>query len=227
MAARNQACGSPRAFETTSERHEMKTRSTALHLACATFGIALLTSAGAATASAADDYGSDDVDVTVNIAGIDTPGVLALSVAGTSTTLTENGSTELVRQFTGTLPTVTVTDTRTPEEIPPGAAWYVLGSATDFIGDAGQPAISAANLGWAPAVVGNDGDGLVFAGEEVGSAVDGGPGLVDTELLVSTIDSGAIPSETAWSANAGLTLRADASVAPGNYAATLTLSLFE
>ncbi|WP_426998289.1 hypothetical protein [Pseudarthrobacter sp. N5] len=78
------------------------------------------------------------------------PGVLAMSVAGTTTMLTEDGSTPTVRQFKGTLPTVTVTDTRVADEIPAGAGWYVLGTSSDFAGGSGQPAISASHLGWAP-----------------------------------------------------------------------------
>lgn len=198
-----------------------------MRVAAVGFGTALLVSAGAAMASADEEYGDGEVDVTVDIAEIEEPGVLALSVAGSSAVLTENGSTDLTRQFTGTLPTVTVTDTRSGEDIPEDAAWYVLGTASDFAGDADQPVIPAANLGWKPALLGDDGDGIVFAGEPVEGAVDGGPGLADRELLVSTFSSTGIPTETAWTANAELVLRTATNVAPGSYSSTLTLSLFE
>ncbi len=71
-----------------------------------------------------------------------------LTVAANSTTLTEadESSVEGTREFNGALPEVTVTDTRT--EVPEGAYWYVLGSASAFTGDAGE--IGADNLGWAP-----------------------------------------------------------------------------
>ena len=76
-----------------------------------------------------------------------------MTVASSATTLTENGSSATIRQFTGTLPTVTVTDTRVfPERIDQSAFWYVLGTSSDFAGDAAQPNIPAANLGWAPAL---------------------------------------------------------------------------
>ena len=101
--------------------------------------------AGAAVAEAAT--ATEDVDVSVSIAEIDQPGVLAMSVASSSINRLETGLTTSARQFTGTLPTVTVTDTRAPDEIQPGAGWYVLGTATDFTGAAGQPAISAGHLG--------------------------------------------------------------------------------
>ncbi|NUT51110.1 MAG: hypothetical protein HOV94_27970, partial [Saccharothrix sp.] len=109
--------------------------------------------------AAPDD--SDDVRITVDIEEIDEPGALALSVAGDAVALAENGSTLLIRQFTGTLPTVTVTDTRTAGEVPAGAAWAVLGRATDFLGAAGQAPIGAAHLGWRPRLIDGGDTGLV------------------------------------------------------------------
>jgi hypothetical protein len=175
---------------------------------------------------------SDDVRVTVDIEEIREPGVLAMSIAGDSVALVENGSTPLVRQFAGTLPTVTVTDTRTAEEMPDGAAWAVLGSATDFAGDAGQPPISAGHLGWTPNLIDGGTAGLVTEGEEVVTVLDeptqpgNNVGLVDQELLVSTFDSEAVTGDS-YSVNANLFLRAPADVAAGSYTSTLTLSLFE
>jgi hypothetical protein len=191
-------------------------------------GAALLV--GVAGAAIADEYGDQDVDVNVAITELDEPGVLAMSVAGSSTTLTEDGSTATVRQFTGALPTVTVTDTRTAEEIPDGAFWYVLGSSSDFTGDAGQPAIGAGHLGWAPSLIDGGESGLVAAGDEVDTVLDTGPnavGVVDQELLAMAFDSEAVASEGSWTATADLFLRTPATVAPGDYTATITLSLFE
>ncbi len=175
---------------------------------------------------------SDDVRVTVDIEEIREPGVLAMSIAGDSVALAESGSTLLVRQFVGTLPTVTVTDTRTAQEVPDGAAWAVLGSATDFAGDAGQPAISAGHLGWTPNLIDGDESGLVTEGEQVVTVLDeptqpgNNVGLVDQELLVSTFDSEAVTGDS-YSVNANLFLRAPVQVAAGSYTSTLTLSLFE
>ena len=194
----------------------------------AVVGAALLV--GVAGAAIADEYGDQDVDVNVAITELDEPGVLAMSVAGSSTTLTEDGSTATVRQFTGALPTVTVTDTRTAEEIPDGAYWYVLGSSSDFTGDAGQPAIGAGHLGWAPSLIDGGESGLVAAGDEVDTVLDTGPnavGVVDQELLAMAFDSEAVASEGSWTATADLFLRTPATVAPGDYTATITLSLFE
>ncbi|MFC8847934.1 MULTISPECIES: hypothetical protein [unclassified Micromonospora] len=173
-----------------------------------------------------------DVTVTVDIEEIDEPGVLALSIAGDSVALSEDGSTLLVRQFVGNLPTVTVTDTRTPDEVPDNAAWAVLGSATDFVGDAGQAPIGAGHLGWKPRLVDGDESGLVSEGEEVVTVLDeptqpgNNVGLVDQELLVSAFDSAAVAGD-AYSVDAELFLRSPADVAAGSYTSTLTLSLFE
>ena len=201
-----------------------------LRLAAGTVGAVLLVGvAGAAFAD--DDYGTDDVDVNVVITEADEPGVLAMTVASNATTLSESGSTPTIRQFTGTLPTVTVTDTRVfPERIDEGAFWYVLGTSSDFDGDAAQPDIPAANLGWAPALVGGTDPGEVAAGDEVKTVLDSGPnnvGLVDQELLAMASSSGDINPTGSWSVNAGLFLKTPITVATGSYTSTLTLSLFE
>lgn len=191
--------------------------------------------AGAATvpaAAQADPGDSADVDVTVDIAPIKEPGVLALTVAGNAISLRENGSDLTVRQFTGTLPTVTVTDTRTAEEIPAGSSWAVLGTSSDFTGDAGQTPITADHFGWKPRLIDGGEDGQVTEGEEVVTVLDdetqpgNNVGLKDQELLVSTYDSTAVTGDS-YSVNADLYLRTPADVAAGQYHATLTTSLFE
>ncbi|GAA1825099.1 hypothetical protein [Agromyces salentinus] len=193
---------------------------------------ALLLAGNVGIAVAEEQHGGGEVDVNVAITEITEPGVLAMSIAGTEVSLTENGSEELVRQFTGTLPTVTITDTRTAEEIPEGAAWYVLGTATAFAGDAGQEPIGAGHLGWAPALVDGGDSGLVAAGDAVETVLDDDAapdnvGLVDQELFASAYDSGEIAPEGSWTANADLFLRTPATVDAGQYTGTITLSLFE
>ncbi|GIF39369.1 hypothetical protein [Actinoplanes xinjiangensis] len=191
----------------------------------------ILATAVAAPASA-DPGDPAQVQVTVDITAVEEPGVLALTVAGDAAALQENGSDLLVRQFTGTIPTVTVTDTRTAGEIPAGAAWAVLGSASDFAGTAGQAPISADHLGWKPRLRNGGDTGLVTAGEEVVTVLDqptqpgNNVGLVDQELLVSTYDSAEVTGG-AYTVDADLTLRTAADVAAGSYRSTLTLSLFE
>ncbi|PVW04650.1 hypothetical protein DEA06_07655 [Microbacterium sp. Gd 4-13] len=204
--------------------------SRALRCSIIAFGAVLLVSVGTAAASADEtNMGDQDIDVNVEITEIEEPGVLALTVAGSaSTQLTENGSTELVRQFTGTLPTVTVTDTRTEEEIPAGASWYVLGSASDFTGP-GETTITADHLGWTPALVEGAGEGEPFisVGGDVLGTEDGGLGLGNVEKELLFLGDSAEAASGAWSATAGLQLKVGADVEPGSYASVVTLSLFE
>ncbi|MDY0912808.1 hypothetical protein [Rathayibacter festucae] len=191
-------------------------------------GLLLLGVAGTAFAAEVE-LGNDDVDVNVQIAPLTTPGSLSMTVASDSTALTENGSTSVVRQFTGTLPTVTVTDTRDAADIPDGAGWYVLGTASDFVSSTGDT-IGAENLGWAPNLIDGGDSGLVAEGDVVDTAIDGGPdgvGLVDQELLAITNDSAGVAEEGSWTANAALTLKTPTTVDAGDYSSTLTLSLFE
>ncbi|WP_433532792.1 hypothetical protein ACQPYA_12760 [Micromonospora sp. CA-263727] len=210
----------------------MNTRSRKRLLAAGAAGALLAGSVAMASPALAEPGDESDVQVTVDIEEIREPGVLAMSVAADSVALTEDGSTLLVRQFVGTLPTVTVTDTRTADEVPEGAAWAVLGSATDFVGSAGQAPIGAGHLGWKPRLIDGGDTGLVSEGEEVVTVLDeatqpgNNVGLVDQELLVSTFDSGAVAGD-AYSVNADLFLRTPGDVAAGAYTSTLTLSLFE
>ena len=195
-----------------------------------TIGTVLLVGVAGVAMAAETNYGDDGVDVNVAITEITEPGVLAMSVADTSTTLTEDGSTATVRQFTGTLPTVTVTDTRAAEDIPDGAFWYVVGSSSAFTGSAGQDPISAGHLGWAPELLDGGESGQVSEGDPVDTVLDSGAnnvGLVDQEFLALAYDSGAIATEGQWTATANLFLRTPATVAAGDYTARLTLSLFE
>lgn len=197
----------------------------------ATAAGALLLAGVAAAAHAENGVGDEELDVSVEIAELTEPGVLAMTVAGTSVALSEAGSTATVRQFTGTLPTVTITDTRTAAGIPGGAGWYVLGTATAFAGDAEQPAITADHLGWAPRLVDGDDEGLVAAGDPVETVLDDGPaavGLVDQELFaIASSSSEVATGDAQWTATADLTLKTGADVAPGRYSSTVTLSLFE
>jgi len=207
------------------EQH-MNARARKQLVAGGALGAMLIGTVALSSAAVADQVGDDtNVDVSVEIEGDVPVGNLAFSVAANETALTEadESSVEGTREFNGALPEVTVTDTRT--EVPEGAYWYVLGSASAFTGDAGE--ISADNLGWAPTLVDGGDTGLVSEGEPVEPALEDGPGLVDQELLVSTFDSAEVNPEGSWTAGANLTLRTGEDVAPGAYTSTITLSLFE
>jgi len=203
----------------------MNARATKKLVTGGALGAMLIGTVALASAASADQVGDGQgVDVSVEIESNVEPGNLALSVASNATTLTEQDSTvDGTREFTGNLPNVTVTDTRT--EVPAGAFWYVVGVAEDFTGDAGT--IGAENLGWAPSLVSGSESGLVEAGEGVDPELEGGVGLVEQDLLVSAYDSAEVNPEGSWTASAGLTLRTAEDVAAGAYSSTITLSLFE
>ena len=183
--------------------------------------------AGLGSAAFAAEVGNDGVDVNVEI-GENPAGSLSLSVAADSTSLTEvEGASADYREFSGALPEVTVTDTRT--DAPEGVYWYVTGQAGDFVGADGQDPITPDHLGWTPALV-TDGNGEVAEGPEVESVLDdaAAPGLEGQELLELALDSGeAQAANGAWTADAGLSLKTPNNVEPGSYSSTLTLSLFE
>ncbi|HWS35235.1 MAG TPA: hypothetical protein VN408_21170 [Actinoplanes sp.] len=173
-----------------------------------------------------------DVDLNVTIEKLTTPGELTMTVvANTGITLLEHGSDASARQFTGTLPTVTVSDTRDPATIPAGSFWAVVGQAGPFTptGSTGT-AFGPQYLGWAPQLLTGSQTGAVAAGEPVSSVVSDGTGaptvgLQGQELLVSTAN--AADETGSWQVNADLTLRTPTNVAAGQYRSTLTLSLFD
>ncbi|MEE6287400.1 hypothetical protein V2J52_07005 [Georgenia sp. MJ173] len=190
----------------------------------ATGAMLLMSGAGMAVA---DEVNGEDVAVNVEIAAVEPVGALTMSVAADSTTLTEvDSGDEAVRQFDGTLPTVTVSDDR--EEVPEGVFWYVTGQSSAFTAD-GLPDIGPDQLGWTPNLMTDD--GVVSEGEEVLTSLDEGDdavGLVGEELLALAFDSAEAQDTTgAWDADAALFLKTPADVAPGSYAATLTLTLWE
>lgn len=194
-------------------------------------GALLLGGAGAAIAAEVD---GDQVDVNVNIEAVEPVGALTMTVADDATTLTEVASAdEDFREFAGTLPTVTVTDDR--EEVPAGVFWYVNGQSSDLTA-AGGLSIGAENLGWSPALLTGD-DGFVTPGEETVPALDeptntpnpegNNVGLEEAELLALALDSSEARPTGQWTANANLKLKTAATVAPGAYSGTITLTLWE
>ena len=186
-------------------------------------GALLLT--GVAGAAIADEVGSNEVDVSVDIEALPPVGALTMSVAADSTTLTEVDSEDPeVRRFDGTLPTVTVSDDR--EDIPEGVFWYVVGQSSAFTAD-GAPEIGPEHLGWVPELL-TENDGEVAPGQEVDTVLDdGGDGLTGQELLALAMESNEAHAIGEWEANADLFLKTPADVAPGSYSATITLSLWE
>lgn len=187
-------------------------------------GCLLVSVAGAAIAAPVEN---DDVDINVSIDALPSEGALTMTVADTETSLTEVDSADpALREFTGVLPTVTVSDDRT--DAPEGVYWYVTGQSSDFTGASNE--IEAGNLGWAPNLI-TDNDGEVTEGDVVDTVLDSGVnavGLEGEELLVLSLDSAeAQAANGSWQADAALTLKTLADVTPGDYSAVLTLTLWE
>lgn len=189
---------------------------------------------GVGGVAVAEETGSDGVEVGVTIQERQA-GALSLSVAAGDETLVEvDGASDDYREFTGVLPDVTVTDTRSAA--PEGVYWYVTGQASDFVGTTGQDPITPDHLGWAPTLVTEGGNGEVAEGEEVLTSIDestnpsvpNNVGLAGEELLQLALDSeDARAANGTWTANAALTLKTPNDVEPGSYSSTLTLTLFE
>ncbi|NUO97198.1 MAG: hypothetical protein HOW71_32355 [Nonomuraea sp.] len=199
-------------------------------LAAAVLGVALC-GVGAAGPAMADDDPDNGIDVSVTIEPNNPPGQVSMTVADNGgVALQENGSNAAARQFVGTLPTVTVTDTRRPEDIPAGEFWAVVGQAGQFAATGGSgAAIGPEYLGWKPRLLSDSSTGAVEAGEPVSSVISDGSGaptvgLQGQELLVSTANSA--DEIGTWQVNADLALRTPVDVAAGEYHSTLTLSLF-
>ncbi|MDR0959309.1 MAG: hypothetical protein LBM23_02975 [Propionibacteriaceae bacterium] len=182
---------------------------------------------GIASTAGADEVESDAVDVTVSISSLEPVGALTMTVAENATTLTEVTAAEGQRQFDGVLPTVTVTDDR--PAAPEGVFWYVVGQSSAFTSAEGAE-IPAANFGWTPHLLTPAPDGEVAEGPQVGTVLDPAPdnvGLVGEELLSLALDSASARPTGSWDANADLVLKTPADVAPGDYSATITLTLWE
>jgi enterochelin esterase-like enzyme len=147
-------------------------------------------------------------------------GVLALTVAdfGDAVALSEPENVGDRLRFTGALPQVTVTDSRTSEQAGPGG-WAVSGQADAFT-SAGQT-VQADHLGWTPEVL-TPRPGLT-AGAAVATALGGGAGLAMPSQLASA------DAEGRWGSAAlaaGLLLEVPVDTQPGTYTGMLTLSLF-
>lgn len=185
---------------------------------------AALPASGRALASDTDGGQGVGVSVTIDSREIE-PGTLAMSYATDPVELVGAVGASERLEYTGTLPVVSVIDTRSPEEVPAGASWAVLVSVSDF--ESSADSFAGSHLGWAPYVVGDGGHpGLVLAGPEVASELDGGPGLQDQELLTWSTDARETVAGT-YSVGATLRLAVPEDTEPGRYTGHLTLSLFE
>ncbi|MEE6282344.1 alpha/beta hydrolase-fold protein [Georgenia sp. MJ170] len=149
-----------------------------------------------------------------------TNGVLALTVAdaggGVALSAPDNRGDRL--RLSGTLPEVTVSDSRTAQQSGAGG-WAVTGQADSF-SSAGRY-VTADHLGWIPTVL-TPRPGLA-AGSEVAGALDGGSGLATPATLASAGTDGRSGSTTLGGA---LVLDVPVDTEAGTYTGSLHVSLF-
>ena len=147
-------------------------------------------------------------------------GVLALTVAdfGEGLSLSEPVNVGDRLRLTGTLPEVTVTDSRTVRQAGLGG-WAVTGHSDAFT-SAGQT-IGAEHLGWSPVIL-TPRPGLV-SGSEVLTVLDDGPGLETPAELASADAQGRFGTSRL---GANLRLEVPVDTQPGTYTGNLVVSLF-
>ncbi len=162
---------------------------------------------------------SDGIPVTATIPEGEN-GTLALTVAdygdGIALSAPENAGDRL--RFTGALPEVTVSDSRTAQQAGVGG-WAVSGHADAFT-SAGRT-VTADHFGWTPRVL-TPRPGL-SAGDPVATVLSGGSGLDTPGELASATAQGRFGSAIL---GAGLVLEVPVDTQPGTYTGTLTISLF-
>jgi len=147
-------------------------------------------------------------------------GVLAITVAdfGAGIALSEAQNVGDRLRFTGELPEVSVTDSRTAQQAGLGG-WTVAAQARTFV--SGGQSIQADHLGWVPELR-TPRDGLA-AGQPILTALDGGPGLATPGELASADAEGRFGSAKL---GAGLRLDVPVDTQPGTYSSILSVSLF-
>jgi len=147
-------------------------------------------------------------------------GTLAMTIAdfGDGVTLSEPTSLGDRLRLTGTLPKVTVSDTRNDTQAA-GSGWSVTGRASDFTSD--DQSFSAGHLGWKPRSA-HLRDGVVLGGEVLGT-LEGGPGLASPATLLSAPSDARIGMA---SASTDLRLEVPIDTPEGTYTSQVSVSLF-
>jgi len=118
----------------------------------------------------------------------------------------------------GTLPTVTITDTRNTT---PG--WSVSGQESTFTGP-GTNTIPGTSLGWTPAFMGSAAGGALIGGAVAPTGADAGstgPGLGTAAVLAHAAVGTGIGTNTV---NAALLLDIPATAPPGAYTGSLSIT---
>lgn len=148
------------------------------------------------------------------------PGSLSMTVAdhGAGVALSQTAALGDRTRFEASLPSVTVTDSRTSVQVPAGG-WTASGQATSF--RSGANVFTADHLGWTPSTP-TARDGLTVGGV-VGTSLSGGTGLEGPTTLASASGDGR-RGETQL--DAALRLELPSTAAAGTYRGDLTVSLF-
>jgi type 1 glutamine amidotransferase len=170
-----------------------------------------------ARGTAPDDASSIPVEVSV----VDAPGALSLTVGnyGSAVKLLKQDTEDDLRwSFQGTLPTITIDDSRNNTQAGAGG-WAASGQSSDFTSAAGT--LTADHLGWAPRFV-QPRAGVVLGDRSV-TALDGGTGLSVPSPLASAPNADRRGSAQV---TADLFLELPAGTTEGDYSARVTLSLF-
>lgn len=154
-------------------------------------------------------------------ATLDKPqGALALSVDdfGDGIELGQGAAAGDRVRFDGTLPGITVTDSRNPDQAGNGG-WSVTGQSSDFVNGAAE--YGGDHLGWTPKLL--EPKSGITVGAALETALSGGPGLGTPAALATALPSGRF-GQTRVSADLRLELPVDA--LSGTYKGSVTLSLF-
>ncbi|MFC6357154.1 hypothetical protein [Luethyella okanaganae] len=159
----------------------------------------------------AEPQAPQNTDITVTIPASATGLKFTITPGNVALTGTTLQGTSYVA--TGTLGDVKVSDNRDTR-----TAWTLNGKAGAFANTAdASKTIAASHLGWKPALVGT---GAGTAGTEVVAGEGGG---LSTDKPLAQTAAGATVADT--TVKAGITLKAPADSAAGDYKATLTLTL--
>ncbi|MCR2794038.1 endo-1,4-beta-xylanase [Microbacterium sp. zg.Y625] len=167
-----------------------------------------------------DAADGDGIPIEATVPEASEPGSLSLTVAdygdGVKLDSAQNAGDRL--RFTGSLPTITVTDSRNDEQASDGG-WSTSGQSTSLV--SGERTLTADHLGWTPKVL-TPRPG-VTAGAWVPTVLSNGPGLATAQRLAAATADGRYGSTQL---SAGLVLDVPVGTAPGTYRGTLTVSLF-
>ncbi|NEM90803.1 carboxypeptidase-like regulatory domain-containing protein [Galbitalea soli] len=152
--------------------------------------------------------------ITVSIpAGV---GSLSLSGVTGSVSLGTAALSGGLLKASGTLPAVTVTDTRQVGS----PSWSLTGQVSDFT--SGSNTMSGSYLGWVPALAGSVNEGTAGATVAPSTTATGGLKVASTLASAPAVTAA---SPTTTQVGATLNLAAPANTAAGDYTAVLTLTL--